>query len=71
MKTGLQSLFYGVYNRDPDQCLSALTQMGVYVPTGDKTAVRRTAEFFLSSFQAREGEVKVAEEGGGPRAGVG
>ncbi len=27
--------------------------MGVLVPTGDKLAVRRTAQFFLSSFQER------------------
>lgn len=53
VKTGLQSLFYGVYNKDPDACLAAMVQMGVYVPTGDKTAVRRTAEFFLSAFQER------------------
>lgn len=41
----------GVYNRDPDRCLDALTTMGVYVNTGDRTAVRRTAEFFLKGFQ--------------------
>ncbi|PNW73731.1 hypothetical protein CHLRE_13g570350v5 [Chlamydomonas reinhardtii] len=53
VKGGLLELFYGVYNRDPDRCLEALTAMGVYVPSGDKTAVRRTAEFFLKGFQDR------------------
>ncbi|EFJ49735.1 hypothetical protein VOLCADRAFT_104180 [Volvox carteri f. nagariensis] len=53
VKSGLLELFYGVYNRDPDRCLEALTTMGVYLPTGDKTAVRRTAEFFLKGFQER------------------
>lgn len=27
--------------------------MGVYVPTGDATAVRRTADYFLKTFQVR------------------
>mmetsp|Transcript_29730 Transcript_29730/g.65790 ORF Transcript_29730/g.65790 Transcript_29730/m.65790 type:complete len:842 (-) Transcript_29730:440-2965(-) len=53
VKGGLLELFYGVYNRDPDRCLEALVMMGVYVPTGDRTAIRRTAEFFLKSFQER------------------
>ncbi|GAB4847665.1 Protein ACTIVITY OF BC1 COMPLEX KINASE 8, chloroplastic [Ancistrocladus abbreviatus] len=30
-----------------------MIQMGVLVPTGDMTAVRRTAQFFLNSFQER------------------
>ncbi|GFH17571.1 ABC-1-like kinase, partial [Haematococcus lacustris] len=42
VKGGLLDLFYGVYNRDPDKCLDALATMGVYVATGDRTAVRRT-----------------------------
>lgn len=53
VKSGLQDLFYSVYARDADKCLQALVTMGVYTPSGDKTAVRRTAEFFLSSFQER------------------
>lgn len=67
VKQGLQGLFYGVYNRDPDQCMGALVQMGVYVPTGDKVAVRRTADFFLKLFaerldsQAKEKSEKGAE----------
>ena len=42
----------GVYQKDPDRCIDALVAMGVLVPGGDRTAVRRTAEFFLTSFQA-------------------
>jgi hypothetical protein len=30
------------------QVLQAMVQMGVLVPTGDMTAVRRTAQFFLN-----------------------
>lgn len=47
------TLFYGVYSRDSDKCLEALQQMGVYLPSGDKTAVRRTADFFLKAFADR------------------
>lgn len=50
---GLLELFYGVYEKDPDRCLDALVDMGVLVPSADRQAVRRTAEFFLSSFQDR------------------
>ncbi len=35
------------------ECLDALVTMGVLVPTGDLTAVRRTAQFFLDSFEQR------------------
>ena len=49
VKGGLLDLFYGVYQKDPDRCLDALAVMGVYVQQGDRTAVRRTAEFFLNS----------------------
>jgi hypothetical protein len=44
----------GVYSRDPDRCLNALVTMGVYLPTGDRTAVKRTADFFLSAFAVGE-----------------
>ncbi|KAJ9507487.1 hypothetical protein QJQ45_006489 [Haematococcus lacustris] len=65
VKGGLLDLFYGVYNRDPDKCLDALATMGVYVATGDRTAVRRTAEFFLRSFQERlDAQRKEREEAG-------
>ncbi|KAL0302709.1 UNVERIFIED_CONTAM: protein ACTIVITY OF BC1 COMPLEX kinase, chloroplastic [Sesamum angustifolium] len=46
-----------------------MVQMGVLVPTGDMTAVRRTSQFFLNSFeerlaaQRREREVATAELG--------
>lgn len=30
------------------QVLQAMVQMGVLVPTGDMTAVKRTAQFFLN-----------------------
>lgn len=53
VRGGLMQLFYGVYNKDPDSCLDALITMGVLVPGKDRLAVRRTAEFFLSSFQER------------------
>lgn len=53
VRGGLLQLFYGVYEKDAERCLEALIAMGVLVPTGDKTAVRRTADFFLKSFQER------------------
>ncbi|KAL8160490.1 hypothetical protein V2J09_002027 [Rumex salicifolius] len=33
--------------------IDSMIQMGVLVPTGDRTAVRRTAQFFLNSFEER------------------
>ncbi|CAN6244832.1 unnamed protein product [Urochloa humidicola] len=53
IREGLLEVFYGVYEKDPDKVLKAMVQMGVLVPTGDMTAVRRTAQFFLNSFQER------------------
>ncbi|RLM78610.1 hypothetical protein C2845_PM12G18240 [Panicum miliaceum] len=53
IREGLLEVFYGVYEKDPDKVLQAMVQMGVLVPTGDMTAVRRTAQFFLNSFQER------------------
>jgi predicted unusual protein kinase regulating ubiquinone biosynthesis (AarF/ABC1/UbiB family) len=53
VRTGLLELFYGVYQRDVDGCLEALVKMGVFVPGGDRVAVRRTGEFFLRSFEER------------------
>jgi hypothetical protein len=32
-----------------------MVAMGVLKPTGDRLAVRRTAQFFLNSFQVRPG----------------
>lgn len=57
VRGGLMELFYGVYERDADRCLEALITMGVLVPTGDKLAVRRTAQFFLNSFQVGLGDL--------------
>ncbi|CAH9133618.1 unnamed protein product [Cuscuta epithymum] len=53
IREGLLEVFYGVYEKDPDKLLQAMIQMGVLVPTGDMTAVRRTAQFFLNSFEER------------------
>uniref|UniRef100_A0A2P2MB65 ABC1 atypical kinase-like domain-containing protein n=1 Tax=Rhizophora mucronata TaxID=61149 RepID=A0A2P2MB65_RHIMU len=69
IREGLLEAFYGIYEKDPDKVLQAMIQMGVLVPTGDMTAVRRTAQFFLNSFQQRlasqrrEGEMVTAELG--------
>ncbi|XP_030527421.1 protein ACTIVITY OF BC1 COMPLEX KINASE 8, chloroplastic [Rhodamnia argentea] len=69
IREGLLEAFYGVYEKDPDKVLQAMIQMGVLVPTGDMTAVRRTAQFFLNSFeerlaaQRREAEIATAELG--------
>lgn len=69
IREGLLEAFYGVYEKDPDRVLQSMVQMGVLVPTGDMTAVRRTAQFFLNSFeerlaaQRREREIATAELG--------
>ncbi|XP_074570072.1 protein ACTIVITY OF BC1 COMPLEX KINASE 8, chloroplastic-like [Curcuma longa] len=69
IREGLLEVFYGVYEKDPDRVLQAMIQMGVLVPTGDMTAVRRTAQFFLNSFEERlaaqrkEREMATAELG--------
>ncbi|XP_031495034.1 protein ACTIVITY OF BC1 COMPLEX KINASE 8, chloroplastic [Nymphaea colorata] len=53
IREGLLEAFYGIYEKDPEKVLQAMIQMGVLVPTGDMTAVRRTANFFLNSFEER------------------
>ncbi|KAL5820429.1 hypothetical protein ACOSQ3_022311 [Xanthoceras sorbifolium] len=69
IREGLLETFYGVYEKDADKVLQAMVQMGVLVPTGDMTAVRRTAQFFLNSFEERlaaqrkEREAATAEVG--------
>ncbi|CAA2981550.1 uncharacterized aarF domain-containing kinase At1g79600, chloroplastic [Olea europaea subsp. europaea] len=69
IREGLLETFYGVYEKDADKVLQAMVQMGVLVPTGDMTAVRRTAQFFLNSFeerlaaQRREREMATADLG--------
>lgn len=69
IREGLLEAFYGIYEKDPDKVLQSMVQMGVLVPTGDMTAVRRTAKFFLNSFEERlaaqkkEKEIAAAELG--------
>ncbi|CAL9086536.1 unnamed protein product [Musa acuminata var. zebrina] len=69
IREGLLEAFYGIYEKDPDRVLQAMIQMGVLVPTGDMTAVRRTAQFFLNSFeerlaaQVKEREMAITELG--------
>ncbi|CAI0476079.1 unnamed protein product [Linum tenue] len=69
IREGLLEVFYGVYEKDAEKILEVMVQMGVLVPTGDMTAVRRTAQFFLNSFQERlvaqrrEREMATAELG--------
>ncbi|XP_076883771.1 protein ACTIVITY OF BC1 COMPLEX KINASE 8, chloroplastic-like [Bidens hawaiensis] len=69
IREALLEVFYGVYEKDPNKVIQAMVQMGVLVPTGDMTAVRRTAQFFLNSFeerlaaQRRERELATAELG--------
>eukprot|EP00252_Welwitschia_mirabilis_P014935 TRINITY_DN33009_c0_g1_i1.p1 TRINITY_DN33009_c0_g1~~TRINITY_DN33009_c0_g1_i1.p1 ORF type:complete len:742 (+),score=153.69 TRINITY_DN33009_c0_g1_i1:143-2368(+) len=53
IREGLLEAFYGVYEKDPNKVLQAMMQMGVLVPSSDMTAVRRTAQFFLNSFEER------------------
>lgn len=53
IREGLLETFYGVYEKDPNKVLQAMIQMGVLVPSSDMTAVRRTAQFFLNSFEER------------------
>lgn len=45
IREGLRGLFYGVYKKDPEQCLLALQTMGVLEDQGakDQTSLRRTA----------------------------
>lgn len=60
-REGLRELFYGVYQRDTEKCLDALETMGVLVG-GDRTSIKRTAEFFLKSFEDRLAEQKKERE---------
>ncbi|KAL8143483.1 hypothetical protein V2J09_016515 [Rumex salicifolius] len=53
IREGLLEAFYGIYEKDPDKVLDAMVQMGVLVPTGDMTSIRRTAQFFLNSLEER------------------
>lgn len=60
-RDGLRDLFYGVYQKDVDKCLDSLGQMGVLVG-GDRTAIKRTAEFFLKQFDQRLAEQRAERE---------
>ncbi|GBG69347.1 hypothetical protein CBR_g4041 [Chara braunii] len=62
IREGLLEAFYGVYEKDADKVLAAMVQMGVLVPTGDMVSVRRTAEFFLNSFEERLAAQKADKE---------
>ncbi|XP_020215970.1 protein ACTIVITY OF BC1 COMPLEX KINASE 8, chloroplastic-like [Cajanus cajan] len=50
IREGLLEAFYGIYEKNPEKVLQAMIQMGVLVPTGDMTAVKRTAQFFLNRY---------------------
>jgi hypothetical protein len=59
----LLDLFYATYEGQSDSAVKALMKMGVLVDTGaDLTAVRRTADFFLSQFDARINAQKKARD---------
>lgn len=53
VKVGLNKLFYSIYQRNADEALVALKLMGVFVPSGDNVAVKRTAQFFINGFYER------------------
>ncbi|KAL0282363.1 UNVERIFIED_CONTAM: protein ACTIVITY OF BC1 COMPLEX kinase, chloroplastic [Sesamum angustifolium] len=66
IREGLLEVFYGVHEKDAEKVLQAMVQMGVLVPTGDMTAVRRTSQFFLNRAPRstkKEREVATAELG--------
>jgi predicted unusual protein kinase regulating ubiquinone biosynthesis (AarF/ABC1/UbiB family) len=54
VRGGFLELFYAVFEKNSDNAVKALSKMGVLVETGgDLTAVKRTADFFLGSFDER------------------
>uniref|UniRef100_A0A061RFL6 Abc-1-like kinase n=1 Tax=Tetraselmis sp. GSL018 TaxID=582737 RepID=A0A061RFL6_9CHLO len=53
VRGGLVELFYGIYGRDVERSLQALIMMGILVPGGDPTSLKRTAKFFINSFADR------------------
>ena len=62
-RDGLLDLFYATYEGQSDSAVKALMKMGVLVDTGaDLTAVKRTADFFLTQFDARINAQKKARE---------
>ena len=53
VRSGFLDLFYAVFEKNSDIAVKALGKMGVLVDGGDMTAVKRTADFFLGSFDNR------------------
>ena len=53
VRSGFLDLFYAVFEKNSDSAVKALGKMGVLVEGGDMTAVKRTADFFLGSFDNR------------------
>merc|ERR1719424_1389040 len=53
VRSGFLDLFYAVFEKNSDSAVKALGKMGVLVDGGDLTAVKRTADFFLGSFEQR------------------
>tara|TARA_B110000459_G_C16568491_1_gene475142 strand:+ start:34 stop:1545 length:1512 start_codon:yes stop_codon:yes gene_type:complete len=53
VRSGFLDLFYAVFEKNSDSAVKALGKMGVLVDGGDMTAVKRTADFFLGSFDNR------------------
>ena len=53
VRGGICELFYGIYGRDTDRALQALVTMGVLVPGGDETSIKRTGQFFINAFADR------------------
>jgi predicted unusual protein kinase regulating ubiquinone biosynthesis (AarF/ABC1/UbiB family) len=63
VRSGFLDLFYAVFEKNADNAVKALGKMGVLVETGgDLTAVKRTADFFLGSFENRVDEQETARE---------
>ena len=64
VRSGFLDLFYAIFEKNSDSAVKALSKMGVLVDTGsDLTAVKRTADFFLGSFDERvENQEKQREE---------
>ena len=63
VRGGFLELFYAVFEKNSDNAVKALSKMGVLVETGgDLTAVKRTADFFLGSFDERVDKQEKARE---------
>ena len=64
VRAGFLDLFYAIFEKNSESAVKALSKMGVLVDTGsDLTAVKRTADFFLGSFDERvENQERQREE---------